>query len=201
MRLRAARQVDRVPPQIVDKFFLPNDAGDHRPRANADAHLQFRAALAVEALHGGVHAQGHSRRRKGVIPMRKRHTGRSHIRVSSRFDLLDAMQIGEFIECGKHLIQQLNEGARRGLRRKAREADQIREQHRDFFETVHDPLFAVLEARGDRVRQNVEEQPIRARTLIFDLPQIDLLTLSQPFFSSVASTRDLSRIGSKGFAR
>jgi hypothetical protein len=114
--------------------------------------------------------------------MRKRHTGRGHIRVSSRFDLLDAMQIGEFIECGKHLIQQLNEGTRRGLRRKAREADQIREQHRDFFETVHDPLFAVLEARGDRVRQNVEEQPIRAHTLIFDLPQIDLLTLSQPFF-------------------
>src|SRR5256886_15095754 len=57
--LHALGDVHGVTPQIVDEFLAPNDPGDDRPAADADAHVETSAISGVQARHDLQHVERH----------------------------------------------------------------------------------------------------------------------------------------------
>ena len=88
-RFHPAREINRVPPQIVDVLALPNDAGHDRTCIDAHPELQ-RSVVFHGVLAGNVdHADGHAHHALGVIGHRHRQAAHRHVGVPHRLDLLD----------------------------------------------------------------------------------------------------------------
>ncbi len=63
----------------------------------------------------------------------------------------------DLVETREQVVQQTDDPVRIGSRRPWREAGDIGEQHRRFGVAVGDAVLAVLESRGDRGRNGVQQ--------------------------------------------
>ena len=105
--------------------------------------------------------QRHAREPQQVICLRAADPRHRHIAVADGLDLLHAMRRSELVELGDHRIEQRHGARGAELMREPREADEIGEQHRGFRHGVGDALARpLLQALGDRLRQNIGEQRI-----------------------------------------
>ena len=168
VRLHAAGDRDRHSPQIVVELLLADHAGHHRTGGDPDSHLDLDVPLA------GSHSVADGERgvgdQVGVVLDRQRHPGHGHIAVPARPDLLDTMLLGDPVELGEQPVQEAHQPARVEARAQVREVDQVDEHDRRFRERVRDRSVLGLETLGDRLREDVHQDALAPRPLVFGLP-------------------------------
>ena len=94
-----------------------------------------------------------------------RHAGRDHVRVADRLDLLEVVALREGVELAEQSVEQPDDLGRGQALRTRREVDDVGEQDGRGAELVGDLVRARLQPFGDRAREDVEEQGLRALVL------------------------------------
>jgi len=108
-------------------LLLPDHTGHHRPDVEPHPKLE-RWRSAHDALHG----EGHLGQGVDVRRSRLRQSGRDHVRVSDRLDLLESVCERELIERREDVVQETDEIFRRHGLRQQRESGDIGEQYPDL---------------------------------------------------------------------
>ena len=67
MGFHTAGDVDRISPQVVDKFFGANDPGHHRPRINSDADIEGLPLIRFELRNDLLHVESNVGDRLNVV--------------------------------------------------------------------------------------------------------------------------------------
>jgi hypothetical protein len=161
--------VHGVAPEVVDELLLADDTGDHRPGTDADAqfeaHLvELKSSCSRRHISSAMSASARSDVAALVVE-----AGGHHVGVADGLDLLQAILLGQFVEAREDLVEHGENLLRRQAFGDPGEVHDVGEHHRDFGKAVGDRLGAVLQAFGDRRRQDVEQQSLR--TLLLDLQQ------------------------------
>ena len=93
---------------------------------------------------------------------RDRHARRDHVGVANRFDFLDAVAFGKFVECADELVQERHRFFRSKSAGHADEAGDVCKQNGGFGKSVGDGLARRrLEALDDAVGQDVAKNGFR----------------------------------------
>src|ERR1700722_8664976 len=90
MRLHAARQVDRLAPQIIDEFLATNDTGDHGTRIDSDAERELTATEPA-LCNGGLHIKREVDEGDGMVKPRARHAGGDHVAIANSLYLFQVV--------------------------------------------------------------------------------------------------------------
>src|ERR1700738_3481494 len=161
VRLHAAGHIHRLAPQVVDEFPAADDAGDHRAGVNADAKDESPPAESSFA-DLRLHVEREVDQSLGVINARARHTCRDHVAVAYRLDLLHVVLVDEIVEALEYVIEQVDQGQRHHGRRHRGEFDDVGEQDAGLVVVGGDRARLRLQGLGDLLRQDVEQQHLRA---------------------------------------
>jgi len=139
-----------------------DDTGDDRSGVQADSDRQLEPERLTQASKVGLHVEGHLGHRLGMVGAGLGQAGNDHVRVADRLDLLDAVALGQVIEGGEDLVQDGDHPVRLGSFDERGEVDDVGEQDGDLAVGPGDPAFLPLEAIGDRLGEDVQEQPLGA---------------------------------------
>ena len=95
-----------------------------------------------------------------MIRIRVDQTAGRHVGVADGLDFFRPVLARDFVEAGKHAIQQLDQFGWRKPGRYRREADDVGKQHRHVVEAFRDDADLLLELFGNLGGQHVEQQPL-----------------------------------------
>src|SRR6201996_7137148 len=161
VRLHAACHIDRLTPQVVDEFSTADDARDHR--AGVDANAEGEPSAAEGPLADlGLHIQCEVDQRFSVIHPLAWHAGGDHVTVANRLDLLKLVLVDKIVEALEYVVEQIDQGERQHGRRHRGESYDLGEQDAVLVVVGGDRAGFGLEGFGDLLRQDVEEQHLRA---------------------------------------
>ena len=191
-RFHALRQVDGLSPQVIREFLAPDHSGHNRPGVQADAQAQAKVAFLVDFTDHVQHLQGHLCRRFGMVRSWLWHTTDDHITVPDGFDFFQIVGIGELVESGEEVVQQVDQGFGGHLVCQGGETDEVRKQDRDAGVALSNVAFTLFEPSGDGCRQDIQEEPLRL--FLFDFEQLFfLLQLKEPESFEIAQALSLER--------
>ncbi|MCY1303342.1 hypothetical protein D9M69_414630 [compost metagenome] len=184
MRFHPAGGIDSRPPQVVDEFSFPDDAGDHWAAVYANAHLQVEAGALVEMRERVCHVQRHMRGPHRVVRRRLRQPRGCHVGVADGLDLLKAAIVGNGVEFEEDLIEDGNQLLGAHACRETRKRHDVREQNShvrkavgdEFRNAARDQVRTRFQPFSDRVGQQIEQQPLR-QFLLGENPVIEALEL------------------------
>ena len=182
MRLHAAGDIHGVAPKVVGEFLGPDDAGNDGPAVHADADAPVELVAAVENADGLEHLEGGVGAGLGVVAAHERHAADHHVGVADGLDLLDFELLGDAVEAGENLVEELDGAVRRLLAGDAGEADDVGEEDGGVDETVDNGALAGLEALGDGLGQDVEEEALGLGAFDLQLGEVSLLLIAQALF-------------------
>src|SRR5207247_3990650 len=95
-----------------------------------------------------------------MVLARFRCTGDDQVGVTDRLDLLEPVPLRERIEAAEDLVQNVDDPCGCLSRREGSELHHVREEDRHFIVVVSDDALSLLEALGDRARQNIEKKGV-----------------------------------------
>ena len=115
--------------------------------------------------------------RAGVVVGSLGHAADDHVGVADRLDLLQPVALDEAVEDREDVVQDADQLVRRQRRRQPGELDDVGEQEGHVVEAVGDQRLAVPQPIGDRLGQDVQEQPLvlagqalRSLTAVMSVP-------------------------------
>src|SRR4028118_631734 len=82
----ARGNIDRISPQVIDKFLRANYSSDDNACINANADLNVLTLLSLETLNFYLHRQCHLGDRFGMICSRYRQPGSYHVSIANGLD-------------------------------------------------------------------------------------------------------------------
>jgi hypothetical protein len=106
-----------------------------------------------------------------VIGPRAGNPRRDHVAVADRLDLLDLVPVDELVERREQTIEQRDHLARVESPGKRGEVDDVREQDAGVVEVIRDRVRLRLQALGDLLGKDVQQQRLDARLCGFPSPR------------------------------
>src|SRR6516162_10037527 len=106
--------------------------------------------------------------------------GRHHIGVADGLYLFYTVLEGEPIEGGEYTAKELDGAVRRQLLAQRGKPDQVAEQDGGIPDAVGDDALALAHALDHHLRQDIEQQRLRALPFLFEVVDEFLLAVAQP---------------------
>jgi hypothetical protein len=96
-----------------------------------------------------------------MIRARLREATHHHITVANGLDFLQAILLGNIVKRREDRIQDLHDTLGCQTSRHGREVDNVGEQDGDFAELIGNRSLPLLEALGNRLRQDIQQESFR----------------------------------------
>ena len=155
--------------------------------------VAVKRAEVVEHVEGGLGAGA------GVIGARRGDAADEHVGIADGFDFLEPVVFGDAVEGGEQIVEKLDGAVGGVFVDDLGEVHDVGEEHGAFEEAINDGAFALFEAVGDGLGQNVEQEAFGFGAFGAELQEGGLFLVAEAFFLEGGGDAGAEDDGIEGF--